>query len=343
MGDVAFQRLSAEDRRNALTVAQESSGHMAHLLEKDIWVVQTLRVLFDAPFGADLVFKGGTSLAKGYDVIRRFSEDVDVTYNIRAFAPDLTADAGEEALPLTRSQERRWSKAIRDRLSTWVEERAQPIIERGLGYAGFGARVQANAEKLYVNYESVLVEDYGFIKPEVIVEFGARSTGEPYERLPVECDAAPFLRHLAFPAARPRIMLATRTFWEKATAAHVFCHQERHRAERLSRHWHDLVRLDESGIATTALADRGLARSVARHKAMFFRENDAAGNRIDYEAAVSGGLRLVPCGDAREALADDYRAMLDEGMLLDDGEPFETLIERCADIEARANALESDH
>ena len=343
MGDAAFLRLSAKDKRHALRIAQTLSGCGAHLLEKDVWVVQTLGVLFDSPFGADLVFKGGTSLAKGYDVIRRFSEDVDVTYDIRAFAPDLTAGAGEEALPPTRSQERRWSKAIRDSLSTWVKEQAQPTIEAGFDRAGLEAQIWANGERLHVGYEAVLAEGYGFVEPRVMVDFGARSTGEPCERLPVECDAAPFLRNLTFPAAFPRIMLATRTFWEKATAVHVFCQQERRRWERLSRHWHDLVRLDESGIATTALADRDLARLVARHKAMFFREKDSAKNQIDYEAAVSGDLQLVPCNAARDALAEDYRKMLDSGMLLDDGEPFETLIERCADIEARANALESDH
>ena len=43
-------------------------------------------------------------------------------------------------------------------------------------------------------------------------------------------------------------MLAERTFWEKATAMHVFCRQERRRGQRQSRHWHDLVRLDDADI-----------------------------------------------------------------------------------------------
>ena len=342
MVDAAFQALSAEDKRHALRVAQGLSGRRAHLLEKDIWVVQTLSVLFDALFGTDLVFKGGTSLAKGYQVLRRFSEDVDITYDIRAFAPDLAADAGEEALPPTRSQERRWSRAIRARLSTWVEEQALPIIEDGLHCAGFAARLWADGEKVHIDYESVLAGGYGFVEPQVMVEFGARSTGEPREPRPVVCDAAAFLPDLTFPTARPFTMLAERTFWEKTTAVHVFCRQERCRGDRLSRHWHDLVRLDDAGIAAMALADRALAHAVARHKAMFFPEKDAAGSRIDYEAAVSGGLQLVPTGLARKALADDYRAMLGDGILPDDSEPFEALIERCADIEARANELEAD-
>jgi len=153
------------------------------------------------------------------------------------------------------------------------------------------------------------------------------------------CDAAACLPDLGFPEAHPNVMLAERTFWEKATAIHVFCRQERRRGERLSRHWHDLARLDEAGIAANALSDRTLALSVARHKAMFFTENDAHGNRIDYEAAVSGSLQLVPSGTAHAVLADDHAKMLADGMLLDESEPFDALMERCASIEARANTV----
>ena len=80
---------------HALRGSQGLSGRRAHLLEKDIWVVQTLSVLFDAPFCADLVFKGGTSLAKGYQVLRRFSEDVDITCDIRAGGGAGGPDPGE--------------------------------------------------------------------------------------------------------------------------------------------------------------------------------------------------------------------------------------------------------
>ena len=77
----------------------------------------------------------------------------------------------------------------------------------------------------------------------------------------------------------------------------------------------------------------------SNHKAMFFSENDATGTRIDYEAAVSGDLQLVPSGAANGVLADDYGRMLAGGMLLDDSEPFDALTERCAAIEARARTL----
>ena len=336
MGEAQFQRLPAEERRLALRKAQAEGPHPAFLLEKDIWVVATMSVLFDSPFGRHLVFKGGTSLSKAWDAIRRFSEDIDVTYDIRSFAPDLVAGGDDEALPPTRSQERRWTRAIRSRLAEWVSERAGPQVEGELARAGFAARIRAEAERLYIRYDP-LFEVRGIVRPEVQVDFGARSTGEPNARHTVVCDAAAQLPNLVFPEARSSVMLPERTFWEKATSMHVYCLQGRIRGERWSRHWHDLVSLDKAGIAARALADRELALSVARHKAMFFRENDSTGRRIDYEAAVSGNLKLVPSGAAEEALAEDYASMLAIGMLLDEDEPFGTLMQRCALIEERAN------
>ena len=70
---------------------------------------------------------------------------------------------------------------------------------------------------------------------------------------------------------------------------------------------------------------------------MFFAEKDAERRTVDYHAAVNGGLRLVPEGAGFEVLAKDYRHMVDDGLLLDEAEPFEALIARCRDLEARAN------
>ena len=55
-------------------------------------------------------------------------------------------------------------------------------------------------------------------------------------------------------------------------AMHVFCRQQRRRGSRLSRHWHDAVRLDDAGYADLAIADRPLALSVAHHKSKFFAD-----------------------------------------------------------------------
>ncbi len=97
-----FFDLSQEDQREALEYGRAETGRPAHLLEKDVWVVWTLRTLFASPLAADLTFKGGTSLSKVYKVIDRFSEDIDLTYDIRKLIPDLIGAGGD--LPASRSQ-----------------------------------------------------------------------------------------------------------------------------------------------------------------------------------------------------------------------------------------------
>lgn len=334
MADV-FLQLSAEDRRDALGVAADRSGRPTHLLEKDVWVVWALATLYAAPLGEHLVFKGGTSLSKAYGVIRRFSEDVDLTYDIRAIAPDLV-DGNGEALPRTRSEENRWSSEVRKRLPEWVAGAAQPVIADALAAQALVATIRVEGEKLFIDYEATAAGT-GYVAPSVMLEFGARSTGEPASLRDIACDASGLVEGVVFPMARPRVMHAERTFWEKATAIHVFCLQERLRGDRFARHWHDVVRLDEAGLAEAAFADRELANAVARHKNMFFAEKAADRSPIDYVAAVNGGLQLVPGGDAAEALQEDYDRMVEDGLLLDDAEPFEALMARCADIVARAN------
>ena len=341
MAEMRYEALSVQDRRDALDVAKARSGRRARLLEKDVWVVATLRILFNAPFADHLTFKGGTSLLKAWGVIDRFSEDIDITYDIKALVPDLVDGAGDEALPSSRSQGELWTKEIRGRLEGWVRDEARPIVEEELERAGFRAEeIRAEAERLYIRYEPLFEEAATqLVRPEVILEFGARSTGEPHESCPVVCDAAKHLPDLVFPQACPTVMLAERTFWEKATAIHVFCCQDGRKGNHMSRHWHDLVRLDQGGIAVRAISDRELALSVARHKEKFFRKKDADRQWIDYTAAVLGSLKLVPCDSAREVLARDYEMMLTDGMLLPESETFIELMERCTAIEARANKL----
>lgn len=331
----AFLRLPVVHRREALSVAADKSGRPAHLLEKDVWVVWALAILYGSALGEHLVFKGGTSLSKAYGVIRRFSEDVDLTYDIRAIAPDLV-DGDGEALPKTRSEEKRWSSEVRKRLPEWVAGTAQPVIADALAAETLAATIRVEGEKLFIDYEPTAAGS-GYVAPSVMLEFGARSTGEPASLRDIACDASGLVEGVVFPTARPRVMHAERTFWEKATAIHVFCLQERLRGDRFARHWHDVVRLDEAGLAEAAFADRELANAVACHKTMFFAKKASDRTPIDYAAAVDGGLRLVPAGESLKALEEDYARMIDDGLLLEDAEPFGALMERCADIAVRAN------
>ncbi len=266
-----FLQLSSEDKREVLAIASHRWKRPVHLLKKDVWVVWALRTLYATVLGESLVFKGGTSLSKAYGAIRRFSEDVDLTHDIRALAPDLVGD-NEEALPKTRSEEKRWSSEVRRRLPIWVADTVAPIITAELQKQSLSAEIRIEADRLYIDYQTI-GSGSSYVAPSVMLEFGAQSTGEPASLRDITCDAAGIVDGVDFPTATPKVMHAERTFWEKATAIHVFCLQERLRGDRFSRHWHDIVRLDDIGLADSAISDRGLASAVATHKSMIRGES----------------------------------------------------------------------
>ena len=257
-----FFDLSEQDRREALEYGRAETGRPAHLLEKDVWAVWTLRTLFESPLAADLTFKGGTSLSKVYKVIDRFSEDIDLTH-IRKLIPDLIGEGGD--LPVSRSQASKWTQAVRHRLPEWITHNVQPVIQAALTREHLDARLELGGQendKLLLHYPA-LTQGTGYVAPIVTLEFGARATGEPHQVSQVTCDIAEQLADVSFPSASPVVMSFARTFWEKATAAHVFCAQGRIRSERYARHWHDLAAIARSPHFAAVIADRAVARCVS--------------------------------------------------------------------------------
>ena len=307
--------------------------------KKTSGVVWAIRELFATPFGKHLVFKGGTSLSKGYGAIQRFSEDVDLTYDIRTIVPDMVGDR-EDALPPTRSQGEKWLCAVRTRLPEWITNSVLPVLREALERDGLSADVNLRAHEDNVFIDCTpLTEGSNYGGPPVKLEFGARSTGEPFEQRNIVCDIAEHLEEFDFPEAKPHIMLIERTCWEKAMAVHIYCLKGHSRNERFARHWYDLVRLDVGGYVDAALRDNDLAMKIAQHQGMFFIEKDVKEERINYEAAISGGLVLVPGGAAFDALKKDYNHMVENGFLRGDSdpEPFEDIVDRCHEIEKKAN------
>ena len=69
-----FASLGVKDKRAYFEVAAANLNIMPQLVEKDFWVCWILKVLFSLPAaGTHLTFKGGTSLSKCYNVIKRLS------------------------------------------------------------------------------------------------------------------------------------------------------------------------------------------------------------------------------------------------------------------------------
>jgi len=84
------------DRRDLFVTAGNRLGTVEQNVEKDLWVCWTLDALFNSQTAKSprLLFKGGTSLSKGYGLIERFSEDIDIT----VFRQDIGHAASVEEL-----------------------------------------------------------------------------------------------------------------------------------------------------------------------------------------------------------------------------------------------------
>lgn len=329
--------LSRKDQGEALEVAAARSGRAPHLLEKDIWVVWALSAIYGSALAGKLTFKGGTSLSKVYQIIDRFSEDIDLTYDIRELVPDLLRDSNP--MPVSSSQAKKITDQVRGRLPRWIESEVLPVLQSAFQRDGLQASLTlagAEKEKLVLTYQPVKVGN-GYIAPTIQLEFGGRATGEPHQRYTVVSDMASLINGIEFPTAQPLVMTAERTFWEKATAAHVYCRQHRLRGERFSRHWYDLAAMSGSGHAHAAISDKQLANAVARHKSLFYAEKDIGRNPIDYQAAVADEIQIVPAGPPLEALEKDYAAMLEDGLLSTRQPSFREIISTCTELQSSIN------
>lgn len=104
------------------------------------------------------------------------------------------------------------------------------------------------------------------------------------------------------------------------------------RKGRLARHYYDVWRLIEAGVAERALSDQGLFGRVAAHRAVFFRKKKEV-----QESLRPGSLRLLPADKARAAWQKDYEAM--RGTMFF-GEPpeFEEILRVVGEFERRFNS-----
>ncbi len=151
-----------------------------------------------------------------------------------------------------------------------------PILTERIKKSGLNAKVVENDDKIVLKYGAVS-SGIEYTPPELLLEFDARSTGEPADRYTITGDISDWTKELRSPIARPRVMRLERTFWEKATATHVYCLRGVFRGgSRYAKHWYDLDCLDHTKIAAKAISDRVLAADVAKHKQHFARKMQPA-------------------------------------------------------------------
>jgi hypothetical protein len=323
-----FLRLSAEEQAGIIQTCAARLGRRPEHLEKDVWICWVLQNLFGMPQCLPMAFKGGTSLSKVFDAIRRFSEDVDVTINYRAL--DATVDPF--ASELSKTQQKKFSETLKARLKEHTHDIVLPYFASLL--APIAKRenpieLSDDGESLRIYYPSVFGDG-----EMVLVEFGGRNTIEPNEEYSLRPYIAAEIKDLEFPSAKVRVLSPLRTFWEKATLIHVECYRPEPRmdANRMSRHWSDLAVLADHDIGKRSVSEHALLADVVKHKKVFFYSAHA-----NYDACLTGELRLAPEGALLDALKADFRKMI-EAKMFDVAPPsFDTIVSRLKGLEREIN------
>lgn len=336
----AFLTRPIERQRVIYEEAGRRLGLSAGSVEKDLWVCWTLRALFRVPSsGPHLTFKGGTSLSKGWKLIDRFSEDIDIVIN-RQFLGFGGADAPEDA----RSNKQRVKRLgalmvaaqnhIRDVLGPALEQEIRRLLPSTARWKLEPDADDSDAQTLLFHYPSAMGRAL-YVRPVVKIELGARSDTEPsakpeiapylVEVLPNEVPDSRFTVHAVAPE---------RTFWEKVALLHEETYREGSAAPkaRLARHYYDLWCLITREVAARAALDTGLFERVAAHRAVFFRRSH------DAQASFApGSLRLVPADDRREQWRQDYDAMR-ESMFFGEAPEFDEILAVVSRFEQEFNS-----
>lgn len=306
-------QLNESEQRQYLEETANRLGLPRTSIEKDFWVCWTLRELFRLPeWGGHLTFKGGTSLSKGWKLIQRFSEDIDIVIDRERLG------FGGEASPefaKSPSATKRQIKKLKGACQTLVHEVLKPGLQEaarrelpeGARWEFLADNEDPDEQTLLFLYPQLFAPGGGYSKPQVKIELGARSDTEPSLNIaivPYVAEGFPEFRsesEFRVQAVRP-----VRTFWEKAMLLHEEAYRppDKPRKGGLGRHYYDLTCLVEKGVADQAVRTAGLFERAAQHRRIYFKQS-----WMDYGTIKRGGLRLRPRTGDMDYWKRDYSAM----------------------------------
>ena len=208
-------------------------GLRESIIEKDYYVTEALRII-EQEAGGKVIFKGGTSLSKGWGLIERFSEDVDIFHDPTAFDPALGKKGIDREL-----------KKLRDAIAT--HPALTFVVKESQTIGGFGRNDRFEYTQRFAGT--------GDIRNRVLVEAGSASGREPTERIRLQSYVGQYLQETGVSLGADdegpfemRLLHFRRTFVEKMFAIHgkVDAYQKTGREiGGYARHYYDLFCLAE--------------------------------------------------------------------------------------------------
>ncbi len=324
MYDIAL--LSQEKRDQLFTETANKRNITKSIVEKDFWVVWAIAKIFeDESLSKILKFKGGTSLSKVFNLIDRFSEDIDLIL-------DWTTVTKENPLKYrTKNQQDRFNKSINENAKEYIKDTILPRVSNLLAPTCSCQIDEADGFSINIKYPTAFKDNY--LRPEILLEIGPLASWLPSDVFEISSMVAQEYPQI-FKKEKCSVdtIVAIRTFWEKAT----ILHHEANRPDdipipsRYSRHYYDLSLMAQSEFKDIALKDRKLLENVVEFKQKFYPRKWA-----QYEDAKAGTLKLLPPKFRYAELEKDYKAM--QNMIFGEAPKFDEIINILDELEKQIN------
>lgn len=292
-------------------------------VEKDAWVTLMLRMIFTSDLANYLIFKGGTSLSKAFNLIQRFSEDIDLGLDRKylGFEGDLS-----------KGQIRKLRRVCHAFVSTDLSELLQKQLkEYGVNEDLFELIVEntqvpdQDPETIEVNYQS-LFDEVSYLPKRVLIEVSSRSLIEPNQEVAIKSMIDEQYAETDF-AEQEFIVNATnpqKTFLEKLILLHEEFQkpQDKIKHLRMSRHFYDIGQILSSEYGQAALQNTALFESIIAHRRVF-----TPMKTTDYEALTLQNINIIPPNEFLVKYKLDYKEM-QSSMIHGESLDFDTLLEK---------------
>lgn len=333
MAAIDFYKLTPVAKNTIFEAISNKIGIPSSAVEKDWWVLQTLALIQGLEAAPHIVFKGGTSLSKAWNIIKRFSEDIDLALD-------------KHFLGIEECTTVKQVKKLRSATRKYIYNSFIPELQALFINTGFtDVKVELYEEdgenlepvQISVKYETC-TSPSAYTKSEVKIEIGSRSLREPFTNREFSSlvgehySDKPFADFpIAIPSVNPE-----RTFLEKLFLLHEeFQKQEAEiRVNRLSRHLYDIEKIMQTEYAAIALANKDLYNNLITHRSIYTK---IAG--IDYRRHQPKTLNPIPPYAVLDSWKKDYQRMQEE-MIYGDSLPFEKLLERIKKLKYKINDID---
>ncbi len=333
-----FIKLKDSDKNAAYRkAAAEGINLPEELIEKDFWVCWTLQELFAINGLKDnLIFKGGTTLSKVYDIIQRFSEDIDLAIE-KAF---LGFDGDKDPSKATGKRRKKLIEELSTACTNYIKNDLLPLLQENFSKKLTGSwrleldPTDTNGHTILFFYPKLTEKKSGYIQPAVKIELGSRSEHFPFSQQSVK----PYITEI-LPSqfkdmhALPKVLEIERTFWEKATILHYYANADETKKinERQSRHYYDFYKILTSEYRASCLEKVEILEMVASHKILYFTAAWAK-----YNEAKKGTLKLIPIKEVQEIMERDYKRMAE--MFITDAPTWNDVIKEISNFEKEFNS-----